>query len=74
MNLNSFTPKKVYVKERPSIYVIRRVAKGEQFSEENMRVIRPGNGLPPKHYNHVIGKCATRDIDAETPMTWDLIT
>jgi len=61
------------LKERPSIYVVGRVKKGERFTEKNIRIIRPGNGLPPKHYQLVIGKCAARDIDAEMPMSWDLI-
>ncbi|WP_096608230.1 pseudaminic acid synthase [Calothrix sp. NIES-2100] len=61
------------LKERPSIYVVRPIKKGELFTEENLRVIRPGNGLPPKHYSAVIGKKSTLDIEAEMPMSWQMI-
>jgi pseudaminic acid synthase len=61
------------LKERPSIYVVRPIKKGQRFSEQNVRIIRPANGLAPKHYRSVIGKLATRDIDADVPLFWDLI-
>lgn len=47
---------------RRSIYVIEDIKKDELFSEKNIRRIRPGFGLPPKFYNEVIGKAATKDI------------
>jgi pseudaminic acid synthase len=62
------------LKERPSIYVVRPIKKGEKFTEENLRIIRPANGLPPKHYKSIIGKICARDLDAEVPMTWDLLS
>ena len=61
------------MKERPSIYVVRPVRKGQRFTGENIRVIRPANGLAPKHYGLVIGRQATRDIDAGVPLSWDLV-
>lgn len=61
------------LKERPSIYVVRPIKKGQNFTEENIRIIRPANGLAPKHYRLVIGRPATRDIDAGIPLSWDLI-
>lgn len=61
------------LKERPSIYVVRALKKGELFTEHNVRVVRPSNGLEPKHYKSVIGKACTRDVDAEAPMSWDLV-
>lgn len=61
------------LKERPSIYVVRPIKKGQKFAQENIRIIRPANGLAPKHYRLVIGRSATRDIDAEVPLSWDLI-
>ena len=59
-------------KERPSIYVVRPVKQGEHFTEQNTRVIRPGNGLPPKHYKAVLGKRSLRDIESAVPMAWDM--
>ena len=61
-------------RERPSIYVVRPIKKGEKFTEENVRVIRPANGLAPKHYKSVIGQTCARDLDEETPMSWDLLS
>lgn len=62
------------LKERCSIYVVRPVKKGEKFTEENVRIIRPGNGLAPKHYRSVIGKRCACDLDGEVPMSWDLLS
>jgi N-acetylneuraminate synthase len=61
------------LKERPSIYVVRPVRKGQRFTSENIRIIRPANGLAPKHYGRVIGRQASRDIDAGIPLSWDLV-
>lgn len=62
------------LKERPSIYVVRPIKKGEKFTEENVRIIRPANGLAPKHYSSVIGKTCACDLDEEVPMSWDLLS
>ncbi|MGQ0559086.1 MAG: pseudaminic acid synthase [Sphingosinicella sp.] len=60
-------------KERPSIYVTRPIAAGETFTPDNIRVIRPGFGLPPKEYRRILGRRAASDIEAESPLTWSLI-
>lgn len=61
------------LKERPSIYVVRPIKRGQNFTEENIRIIRPANGLAPKHYGSVLGKSASRDIDANVPLSWEVI-
>jgi len=61
------------VKERPSIYVVRSMKEGEEFTEQNLRIIRPSAGLAPKHYRGLIGKTCACDITAETPMSWDMV-
>ena len=58
---------------RRSLYVVKDMKKGERFTSENVRSIRPGMGLPPKCYDVVLGKVANRDITRGTPMQWDLI-
>ena len=58
---------------RRSIYVTKDVVKGEQFTEENTRIIRPGLGLAPKYIDVVRGKQAIRDIERGTPLSWDII-
>lgn len=56
-----------------SIYVVKNVKKGEVFSEENVRVIRPGDGISPKYFEIIIGKKANRNIPVGTPFAWELI-
>ena len=53
--------------------MVRPIKKGEKFTEENVRIIRPANGLAPKHYNSVIGKICACDLDGDVPMSWDLL-
>jgi N-acetylneuraminate synthase len=60
-------------KERPSIYAVAPIAAGERITTDKIRVIRPGAGLAPKHYNELIGCRAAEDIAAETPMDWALV-
>jgi len=60
-------------KERPSIYVSRAIALGEVFTPENIRIIRPGYGLPPKDFYRVLGRRAAIDIGAETALNWSMI-
>jgi len=56
---------------RRSIFVVQDIKAGEPLTNKNIRVIRPSNGLKPKHYEEVLGKCATRDLERGTPLAWD---
>ena len=58
---------------RRSLYVVADVARGETLSPANVRSIRPGFGLPPKHLAEVIGRPAARDLKRGEPLAWDLI-
>ncbi len=58
---------------RRSIYITKDLKKGELLSEENIRRIRPGNGLPPKYYELVIGRKVNSDVQMGTPLSWDII-
>jgi N-acetylneuraminate synthase len=58
---------------RRSLFVVKDVKKGEALTEESVRSIRPGNGLPPRDYDQVIGKRAAKDIARGTPLSWDLL-
>ncbi len=60
------------LKFRRSIFVIEDVKKGEVFTEENLKIIRPGYGIKPKYYSQIIGKRATTDIKRGTPLQVDL--
>jgi N-acetylneuraminate synthase len=59
---------------RRSLFVVKDVKTGELFTEENVRSIRPGYGLPPKYLADVLGRRATRDIERGTPLSWDLLS
>lgn len=53
-----------------SIYVTRDIAEGEEFSTENLRVIRPGDGLHPRFWEQVLGQKASKAIKRGTPLSW----
>ncbi len=61
------------VQFRRSLYVAEDMAAGETFTPENLRVVRPGLGLAPKHYDEVLGRRITRDALKGTALTWDLV-
>ena len=46
-----------------SLYVSCDIKKGEVFSESNIKSVRPGYGIHPKHYNEIIGKKSKRDLE-----------
>jgi len=58
---------------RRSIYISENIQRGDLLNEENIKIIRPALGLPPKYYNLVIGKKIKRNIKKGTPLSWDLI-
>lgn len=58
---------------RRSIYVSSDVKKGEIFSNENLKIIRPGFGLEPKFLDLVVGKKALKDLERGTALSWDLL-
>jgi pseudaminic acid synthase len=59
---------------RRSLFVVKDMKKGEHFTKENVRSIRPGNGMSPKFYRSVLGKRAARDLKRATPLKKNLIT
>jgi N-acetylneuraminate synthase len=59
---------------RRSLFVVEDMEPGEAFSEVNLRSIRPGYGLPPKHYSQILGRRAAKRIARGTPLSWDLVT
>lgn len=53
---------------RRSIFASRNIKKDEKFTKQNLKVIRPAYGLPPKYYDRVIGKTASSNIKFGTPL------
>jgi pseudaminic acid synthase len=58
---------------RRSIYVVQDVAEGEALTAENVRVIRPGYGLPPYLLPQVLGRPARRALRRGTALTWEMM-
>ena len=56
-----------------SLYVVNDIQAGETFTAENIRVIRPGDGLPPKYYETILGKTARTSLLKGTPLNWDTL-
>lgn len=61
------------LKFRRSLYVVKDMKAGDKLTEENLRAIRPGAGLPPKYLWNLLGKRVNRDIKSGTPLGWILI-
>jgi pseudaminic acid synthase len=59
---------------RRSIYAISDIKKGEKFTKENLRVIRPGFGIQPIYFEKLINKRSPFDIKRETPLKKLLLT
>jgi N-acetylneuraminate synthase len=59
---------------RRSLFVVKDIKQGEVFTEDNVRSIRPANGLHPRHLYEVLGRYAARDIETGTPLSWDLVS
>ena len=50
------------------------IKKGEKFTSQNLRSIRPGYGLHPKYYSETLGKIASTDIKKGTPLDFKFIS
>lgn len=59
---------------RRSIFVVKNIEKGEAFTPENIRVIRPGYGLQPKYFENILGHQASQVLEAGTPLEWKYIS
>jgi len=60
-------------KFRRSLFVVEDMKKGELFTKQNVRSIRPADGLHPRHFNEVLGKRAASDVERGTPLGWALV-
>ena len=58
---------------RRSVYIVKDVQKGETFTTENLRIIRPGMGLAPKYLDQLIGRKARQNYKRGTAMDWSKV-
>ncbi len=54
-----------------SLYAAKDIKAGETITEKNVRSVRPGYGMHPKHLNNILGKTASKDISFGTPLQWE---
>ncbi|GAF82183.1 unnamed protein product, partial [marine sediment metagenome] len=58
---------------RRSLFAIKNIKKGEFFTEDNVKSIRPACGMKPKYLDKVLGKKARKNIKIGTPMKWNFL-
>jgi N-acetylneuraminate synthase len=56
------------VKFRRSLYFVKDLGMGQSIAPSDVRSVRPGNGLAPKHLNWVVGSTVTQDVQKNTPV------
>lgn len=56
-----------------SLYVAEDIEEGEVLTEINVRSVRPGFGLHPKHFNEVLGKKVTKSVKKGTALSWEFL-
>ena len=64
---------KVNFNGRRSLYISKNIKKGEIFTPENVRSVRPALGLHPKHYSSILGKKAKVDLEVGDRMSLDVV-
>jgi len=56
-----------------SLFAVKDISLGEEFTNENVRSIRPSYGLHPRYLPEILGRRASGDIERGTPLSWDVI-
>ena len=65
--------KKNLTTNRVSIVSLQKIPKDAIISKDMIDIRRPGNGIPPKYFESIIGKKAKKDIQSEEPLSFDMI-
>jgi N-acetylneuraminate synthase len=73
VNYSTLDSERGNTKFRRSLYVVSDIKKGETFTLDNIRSIRPGYGLEPKKLGSLIGQRASLDLKRGTPMRLEFI-
>jgi len=58
---------------RRSLFVVQDLKRGDIFTADNVRSIRPGHGLHTRHLPEILGRHAACDVERGTPLSWDLV-
>ena len=58
---------------RRSLYIAEDMKKGEVMNNKNLRIVRPGMGLPPKYYETLLGRKVNRDLKKGTAVSWEIL-
>jgi N-acetylneuraminate synthase len=58
---------------RRSIYFVRDLKAGHKITEDDIRRIRPGFGLPPKNFDKVLGRTVRENVERGTALQWKLL-
>jgi N-acetylneuraminate synthase len=56
-----------------ALYIAKDMQAGDEFTPENLCIVRPGFGLPPKYYEILLGRRITKDATKGTPVNWELV-
>ena len=64
---------KPYLKFRRSIYCSNDILKGEKFTVNNIKIIRPALGIKPKYFEKILGKSALMNLKFATALKWKYI-
>ncbi len=58
---------------RRSLYISKDIKKGDTFTADNIKSVRPAFGLNTRHYEEILGKVSTCDAEMGTPLSWDMV-
>ena len=73
VNYDRTEAEKGNVKFRRSLYYVRSMKDGDIITENDIRSVRPGFGLPPKFYDNLIGSKVKKSVEENTPVTLDSV-
>ena len=73
VNYGPTEAEKESLKFRRSLYIAKDMKKGDVLNEKNLRIVRPGLGLPPKYYEVILGRKINRDVKKGTAVKWKLV-
>ena len=58
---------------RRSLYIVQDMKAGDTLTQQNVKAIRPGLGLPTKYLEKFLGKKLNKDCNRGTALSWDII-